>query len=158
VGAVVFEDDYDSEFRCEGRPLPALQGDRSLRAALHAAVLADFVAEGHFGRHLRRMRTLYTGRREALRDGLERKLGGAVTIVGAPAGLDLALRFREPLDDVALTAALAEAGVSAEPLSALHARAPRASGLLLGFSAVSERRIGVGVATLARTLEAMARR
>ena len=200
VGAVVFEDDYDSEFRYEGRPLPALQGDDARSVVVHAgsfsktlfpglrlgyvvlpaalldafvdakaiadryaplfmqAVLADFVAEGHFGRHLRRMRTLYTGRREALRDGLERKLGGAMTIVGAPAGLDLALRFREPVDDVALTAALAEAGVSAEALSALHARTPRTSGLLLGFSAVSERRIGAGVVTLTRTFEGMRRR
>ncbi len=120
VGAVVFEDDYDSEFRYEGRPLPALQGDDLRSVVVHAgsfsktlfpglrlgyvvlpdalldafvdakaiadryaplfmqAVLADFVSEGHFGRHLRRMRTLYTGRREALREALERKLGGAM--------------------------------------------------------------------------------
>ncbi len=197
AGAVVFEDDYDSEYRYEGRPVPALQGDDAHSVVVHAgsfsktlfpglrlgyvvlpdalldafvdaksisdryapafmqAVLADFILEGHFGRHLRRMRMLYGGRREALLDGLARTLGGAIDVVGAPAGLDLALRFVEPIDDIALVASLSRRGISAEALSALYTRPPGRAGLLLGFAAVAERRIGDGVVGLARAFEAI---
>lgn len=64
-GAWILEDDYDSEFRYHGRPLPPL---------LQASV-ADFIRQGHFYRHLKRMRPLYRQRREWLTQALERRLG-----------------------------------------------------------------------------------
>ena len=108
AGAWILEDDYDSEFRYTGHPLPALKSldhaDRVLfagsfskvlfpglrlgylvvpdpltkdiarasrllqvgQSVLEQRVVASFMAEGHFARHLRRMRSLYAARRDAL--------------------------------------------------------------------------------------------
>jgi len=193
-GALVVEDDYDSEYRYEGRPVPALQGlDRtgvvvhvgtfsktllpSLRLAyallpesllerfliaksivdrftppLSQAVLADFMAAGHFGRHLRRMRELYGERREALLSALSQELGEDCSIVGASAGLDLTLRFARRRDDRKICTALAEATIEALPLSLQGVGRRSPTGLLLGFAAFSPARLKKSAAMLARVL------
>ena len=134
----MIEDDYDSEFRYGGAPLPALQGlgDASrvvyvgtfsnamfpglrigyvvlppalvepfVRAKWHAdrqtayleqAALVDFIREGHFEQHVRRMRRVYKGRREALLAALDRHFAGRVTIVGDAAGMHVVVRFDTP--------------------------------------------------------------
>jgi GntR family transcriptional regulator/MocR family aminotransferase len=136
--AVVIEDDYDSEFRYGGAPLPALQGlgdasrvvyvgtfsnamfpglrigylvlpgalvepfvrakwyaDRHM-ASLEQAALADFIREGHFQQHVRRMRRVYKGRREALLEALARHLASRAAIVGDAAGMHVVVRFDGP--------------------------------------------------------------
>src|SRR5204863_3642283 len=47
---------------------------------LTQAVVADFIAEGHFARHIRRMRTLYAARQEALVRAVRRELGGVIDV------------------------------------------------------------------------------
>jgi GntR family transcriptional regulator/MocR family aminotransferase len=99
-GAFVFEDDYDSEYRYEGRPIEAMQGlvepfvaakwlnDRHT-PTLEQRVLADFIVEGHFERHLRRSRTRNAARRAAPLAALDRHLGDRVEVQGAKAGIHM---------------------------------------------------------------------
>ena len=54
-------------------------------------VLADFIREGHFSRHLRRMRGLYSERRAVLVDSLRKELGPKIRISGEQAGTHLSL-------------------------------------------------------------------
>lgn len=183
----IIEDDYDSEFRYLGRPLPALKSldrlDRviycgtfskvmfpglrlayavvperavervtrvacSMNAgapALLQTALADFIEQGHFARHVKRMRALYGQRRVWIAQALEQTFGARL-IVDLPAGgVQFAVRFAEaadgPVDDVAVAARARHAGLAVLPLSIWYAnprlrRTPR--GLVMGFANIAD--------------------
>ncbi|HTJ84473.1 MAG TPA: PLP-dependent aminotransferase family protein [Polyangiaceae bacterium] len=200
--ALVIDDDYDSDYRYEGRPVPALQGLDKDGVVLHTgsfsktllhslriayavvppsmldafvatksivdrftpaptqAALADFIEAGHFARHLRRMRELYAERRAALLSALAAELGGAVTVVGASAGLGIAARLPDGFDDLGLERALADADVESIALSrhALRPSERTVRGLLLGFAAYSPARLRRAVERLASVLDGLRRK
>ena len=54
---------------------------------LEQAVLCDFITEGHFARHIRRMRELYAERLSVLLECAQEKLAGALEISSVEAGL-----------------------------------------------------------------------
>ena len=190
-GALVVEDDYDSEFRYSGRPLESLQGldangvaasvgsfskalfpplrvgfvvlpeglARPFVAAKWLAdrqtatpdqqVLSDFIHEGHFERHLRRMRRLYAARRDALLAALEEHLGGLASPGGDGAGLHLIAWLPAGCDAHALAARAARLGVATTPVGPYFADGAGRSGLMLGFAALDEDTIAEGVRRLA---------
>ncbi len=101
------------------------------------AALAEFIEGGHFSSHIARMRGIYRERREALRAVLDVRLGDALQISPEQAGLQMACRFRDPIDDRALSADALREGLIARPLSQYYADAARApGGMNLGFAAV----------------------
>src|SRR5260370_20250599 len=65
--------------------------------------LAEFIAGGHFARHLRRMRVVYAERREALLSALRSELDEQIEIVGSSAGLEMVARLRPGLSDRRVT-------------------------------------------------------
>jgi GntR family transcriptional regulator/MocR family aminotransferase len=194
TSAWILEDDYDSEFRYTGRPLPALQGldtggrviytgtfskvlFPSLRLgylvvpeelvdpfrAAHAladrhnpaidqAVLADFLAEGHFTRHLRRVRTAYAEQQQLMLQQINQHMSGLVEVAPDPAGMHLVAWLPERLDDVAIAERCAEAGISAPPLSYYMLETPERGALMLGYTGVSKLGIKIGVERLATVL------
>jgi GntR family transcriptional regulator/MocR family aminotransferase len=101
------------------------------------AALAEFIEMGHFAAHIRRMRAIYTERREALRGVLTDRLGDAVEVSGHQAGLQLLCRLGAEVDDRALAARALQAGIVTRPLS-LYACSGTAvgAGLNLGYAAV----------------------
>jgi GntR family transcriptional regulator/MocR family aminotransferase len=129
---------------------------------LEQAVLADFMAEGHFARHIRRMRVLYAERQGYLLDAARHKLAGLLEIEMAEAGMHLPAWLPEAVDDVAAYQQAAIYGVDAPPLSAYciepeHASAPgrrprRQGALLLGYANCNQQAIDQGVERLARAL------
>lgn len=196
-GALIVEDDYDSEYRYAGLPTPALQGlDRdgrvlfagsfskvlfpSLRLGylvipsdlvdafaamqsvtsrhaplLEQAVLCDFIVEGHFGRHVRRMREVYAERRSVLLDAARERLAGLLEITGVEAGLQTAGWLCRGIGGEAATRAAAAREVEVTPLSRYaRGRLPR-DGLKIGFAAVDEEEIRRGVRELAAALESV---
>jgi len=197
--AWIFEDDYDSEFRYEGRPLAALQGLDGAGVVIHAgsfsktmspalrlayvivpdalldrfitaksvldrftpplvqAALAEFMGEGHFVSHLRRMRELYAERRAALLEAIASELGGAVEVIGSNAGLDLCMWLPPGVDDRAAVDALAAHSVVATPLSSLAMRPLPRGGLLLGFAAFKPARLRAAVAAMGAALAPLLR-
>ncbi|QCP54017.1 PLP-dependent aminotransferase family protein [Trinickia violacea] len=109
---------------------------------LQQAVLAEFIAEGHFTSHIRRMRTLYGQRRQNLLDAVARRYGDALPTVGGDAGLHLVLQLPEGADDRHVAAAALERNIVVRPLSGYYAEPARsASGLLIGYACVPDEEI-----------------
>ena len=194
-GALIFEDDYDSEYRYSGRPVPAMQGlDRnglvlfagsfskvmfpSLRlgylvippdlldrfaatisvTSRHAplpeqAVLCDFINQGHFGRHLRRMREVYAERLAVLLDSARKRLAGLLEISNIEAGLQTVGWLPNGISGEAAAEAAAKRDVDVIPLSWYSRGRLTRDGLQLGFAAVDAREIRRGVQELAIALE-----
>ncbi|HEV8635052.1 MAG TPA: PLP-dependent aminotransferase family protein [Chloroflexota bacterium] len=118
--------------------------------ALEQQALADFLAEGHFARHLRRMRRLGSARRDALLAALRRGFGDSVELPPGATGMHLMVRL-PGVDATALARTARRRGVGvypAAPYYAGSARRPDPSALLLGFGALGEAAIDEGVRRL----------
>jgi GntR family transcriptional regulator/MocR family aminotransferase len=183
-GSWVIEDDYDSEFRYTGRPLPALksldQHDRVIYSGTFSKVMfpglrlayvvapvnatqrfhevcasmnagapyllqagvTDFMAEGHFARHLKRMRLLYAQRRDVTARALADVFGQRLAIELAPGGLQIAARLVDSTDDSVVAERAHDSGLGEHALSRWYmgreagpeAGAQAQSGLVLGFA------------------------
>ncbi|MBS1796959.1 MAG: PLP-dependent aminotransferase family protein [Acidobacteria bacterium] len=113
-------------------------------------ILADFFAEGHFARHIRRMRELYAERRELLKAAVRAAFGETVEIMPSEAGLHLTILLGDKSDDLAIARRAAELGINLEPLSALYTEEKnKKNGLVLGFASFSETEIREGAEKLA---------
>jgi GntR family transcriptional regulator / MocR family aminotransferase len=98
------------------------------------AVLADFIREGHFSRHIRRMRLLYRDRRGALLESLKKDLGVAVDVTGEQAGLHLSVTLPRGFVDHEIAERASHQKLWLAPLSASYEERPSPQGLILGFS------------------------
>jgi GntR family transcriptional regulator / MocR family aminotransferase len=194
-GALIFEDDYDSEYRYSGRPVPALQGlDQnglvlfagsfskvlfpSLRLGylvippdlvnyfaamksvtnrhaplLEQAVVCDFITEGHFGRHLRRMREVYAERLSVLLESARQNLSGLLEVSNVEAGLQTVGWLSRGTDARSATKAAAARDIEVIPLSRYARGNVTQEGLQLGFAAADAREIRRGVRELAAALQ-----
>jgi GntR family transcriptional regulator / MocR family aminotransferase len=100
---------------------------------LGQAVLADFIDQGHFARHLRRMRHLYRERRSVLVEALRKELGASTPVLGDRAGVHLTVGLPRGARDVEIAHRAARHGLWVMPLSSAYlGRAPR-QGLVLGY-------------------------
>jgi GntR family transcriptional regulator/MocR family aminotransferase len=194
TGAFIIEDDYDSEYRFEGLPVPAMQGlDRhsnvifigsfnkllfpSLRIGYvvlppslvdlflafryrtdfynpssDQAVLSDFIADGHLGRHLRRMRDLYAGRLTALHDGSKRYLRGLLETSDVRAGLYTAAFLKNGMTSRQAEKAAARCDIEVAALDRYTLQSPDPKGVLLGFAAFDEKTLRAGLVKLSTAL------
>lgn len=194
AGATVVEDDYDSEYRYVGRPLPALmsldgggrviysgtfskvfspiirlgflvvpmrlvatmQAERKAYGAppslLVQPALAQFMEQGHFALHIRRMRRIYAARREILIKALQQGAEGRFTVDAPPSGLSVLLRFTQGADDQFMARKLAGEGIDCQPLSGYCHGAPAQKGLLLGFAGFTAGELEAGARKLALLL------
>jgi GntR family transcriptional regulator/MocR family aminotransferase len=118
----------------------ALDGGRS---SLEQVTVADFITEGYFARHLKKMRTLYAARRAATVEALRRELGGLMTFDLGHGGLHVIGRLDDTVSDVELADRAIAAGYRPIALSSLSRRQSRASGLLIGFTNVPEQHAAV---------------
>jgi GntR family transcriptional regulator / MocR family aminotransferase len=199
AGAFIIEDDYDSEYRFEGRPVPVLQSlDEngnvifvgtftkllfpSLRlgyvvlpdalvdcflkfrdhtdfwaVSMDQAVLCDFIADGHLGRHLRRMRDLYASRLAALIEAGREHLAGVLEISPIQAGLYTCAFLRNGMTSRQAESLAAAHGVESRALDRFTLQRPDPAGLLLGFASFDAKTIRQGVLRLAAALDAKPR-
>ena len=174
--AWIIEDDYDSEFRYHGHPLPALKSldheqrvlytgtfskvlfpglrlaylvvPPALQLTFHEAVnhwpgpgsilpqalVTAFMQQGHFARHLRKMRQLYTVRRGYLLEALERIAGSSLHIQPQAGGIQVLAYLNEHQCDKALATAAQAVGLGVTALSEWDAGTPQQNGLLMGFT------------------------
>jgi GntR family transcriptional regulator/MocR family aminotransferase len=186
AGAAIIEDDYDSEFHYDGRPVAALQGldesgrvfyvgtfsksmfadirsgyaivpgnlvDVFERAQRHSGqivpaplqdALAEFIDDGHFSAHIRKMTRIYRGRRDRLVQALDAAAGHALRIEPPAGGMQLLAQLGARQSDADVAERLAAAGVTVRPLSRHFTGEITAQGLFLGFAAWTEREIDAG--------------
>jgi GntR family transcriptional regulator/MocR family aminotransferase len=116
------------------------------------SAMAEFIAEGHFARHVRRMRALYAKRQAKLVAEAERQLAGLLDVRTEPAGMHLVGWLPEGRDDVLASEAVARLGVEVEPLSALSVEPLGRGGLMMGYTGVTDPEIEDGVAAMAEAL------
>lgn len=104
---------------------------------LTQGILASFMNEGHFGRHIQRMRRLYSERREAAAAGLSAVLGARLRIEPQPGGMHLVARMDGCRTDRPLAARMLENGLYAHALSHWSAAPDAQSGLLMSFTNIA---------------------
>lgn len=182
-GAWILEDDYDSEFRFEGRPLSSLQGmdqngcvlymgtfskvmypgiklgyivvppdlAESFKRGLYElqrpgqvviqAALAEFIEEGHFSTHIRRLRQIYKERRQLLQKALAPVTSVGARLPPAGSGLHLVVELPAHCDDVRVAELAAEQGLRVYPLSHYGVGENREKGLIVGYAYAATERI-----------------
>jgi GntR family transcriptional regulator / MocR family aminotransferase len=121
------------------------------------AVLADFIAEGHFARHVRGMRELYADRQRAFLDLAARELADLLRFRPATAGLRLMGCLPPGVSDRRVAEEAGRRGVIVEPVSRAGVPSLRQQGLVFGyvpFSAAETRR---GFGKLAEAIQAVLR-
>lgn len=116
-------------------------------------VLADFIEQGHFATHIRRMRRIYAERHQALQQAAERRLGGLLDVVPTDSGLHTIGRLPPGLCERAVSRAAAGRRITAAPIGRFAVSPIPTQGLVLGFSGTTTEEIAAGVETLGEVLE-----
>ena len=121
---------------------------------LDQAILAEFITEGHFGHHLRRMRQIYAERIDVLKSAADRQLDGVLDVMHAGAGIRTLgwLKTWESDHDAAQQAQ--KLGLEVTPLSIFTAKYKQPPALMLGFASCSPAELRRGVSVLATALRA----
>jgi GntR family transcriptional regulator/MocR family aminotransferase len=191
----IIEDDYDSEFRYNGRPVPALQGldtngnviylgtlSKVLLPALrlgymvfpsnamarkfavgksvidgqtnaiNQAIASEFIRQGHFSRHIRKMRSLYKKAQDDLLDLIEIHLKDKLTPVPVQAGMHLVAWLPPTVNAQLIENEALKEGVIIHSLSQYTIRFNQPSGLTLGFSGFSYSEMETSIIKLKRVL------
>jgi GntR family transcriptional regulator/MocR family aminotransferase len=194
--AYILEDDYDSEFRYDSRPIPALQSldhynrviylgstitmgiypgirmdyvvlppslvEMFLAArtiidmhlgTLNQAVTADFISEGHFTRHIRRMRIHYKKRRDALVQAVQENGPNLLQLGNASGGFHLVGWLPPGVRDEHIYFEANKIGIEALPLSRFYLAEPDRQGIILGFAASEPENIRWGVEKLLQIID-----
>ena len=192
VGGVIIEDDYDSELRYSGKPIPALQGlhptgnivyvgtfSKVLSPALRVSymvlpyplltryrklfsdyytnvslleqrTLSKFMEQGYWERHLRKMRTVYKKKHDALIQSIHHHFGSQVNIIGQGAGLHVVLELvGNSLNEAELMKRAQERDVRLIPLSGayMHNNGKNPQ-IMLGFGSMNSAEIDRGIELL----------
>ncbi|MFC4348752.1 PLP-dependent aminotransferase family protein [Kordiimonas lipolytica] len=119
-------------------------------------ILERFIADGHFARHLRRLRSIHKERLQCFFDTASECLAPYFTLLPTDAGLHvvgLAAPSLAHMDDRKLAAAAHRAGLGAVPLSASYSHAKPQKGLLFGFANMAEADMPARLAQFARELD-----
>ena len=101
--------------------------------SFYQEVLADFIGEGHFARHIRRMRVLYRERRSALVDSIREELGSTAEVLGGEAGMHLTVTFPNRIRDLEISERASRENLWLWPLSPNYLGEASRSGFVLGF-------------------------
>jgi GntR family transcriptional regulator/MocR family aminotransferase len=119
-----------------------------------ALAVARFIEVGELERHLARVRRLYRVRRDALVTALSEHLGDVVAVGPAEAGIHLLAGLPDGVDDVALAHNAEQLGIELTPLSPHYYSTRPRQGMLLGFGALPEEQLAIGIRLLAPLVRA----
>jgi GntR family transcriptional regulator / MocR family aminotransferase len=119
-------------------------------------VLAQYMREGYFEAHIRRIRVAYAERRAVLMGEIERQLPSWVTLQPSDQGMHLVLWLPPDMDDIAVTQQAYKAGLVVRPVSPMYGASPARVGLMLGFGGFSAEQLRTGVARLKKVLDGSA--
>ncbi|MBY0121843.1 PLP-dependent aminotransferase family protein [Bacillus sp. S/N-304-OC-R1] len=186
----IIEDDYDSEFRYSGKPIPALQGmDRdgkviymgtfskalipSLRISylvlpmllikkyqeeffiysqtvsrIDQEILAKFIVEGYWEKHINKMRVVYHRKRNELVAAISSFFPNSAEIIGQDSGLHVLVRVHNGMNEQELVAEALKYNIKVYPVSA-YGKSDNKT-ILLGFGIMPEEEISQGIQLLSK--------
>lgn len=187
----IIEDDYDSEFRYKGLPIPSLakmdqlqrviyfgtfsktlipslrisymilpkpliedfnlfhQEQKSVVSKVDQLILADFLAQGLFEKHLAKMRTIYRKKQQVLLTSISTHFSLEFQVIGEKSGLHIIIKLPKRLsEDEAIRRGLS-VGVKVYPCSTSFQSPPKNSMVLIGYGGLTLKEIENGVALLA---------
>lgn len=140
-------------------PLPLVEAFLKVRRRidihcpmLEQMALADFILEGHFTRHLRRMRTLYAERRKAF---LEAAKELPLDIYSPEAGLHCVGWLPDGIDEAVLVSKARQSELDLMPISSFSIEPLKRKGLLLGYGAYSVQEIKKATDNLKALIESI---
>jgi len=119
-------------------------------ATLQQAVVCEFMQQGHFAAHIRRMRQLYREQRDALAQTLMRRAADWLDVAVPDGGMHLVAYLRDGRSDIAIEAAAQRAGIVVRAISRFYRAVSPRPGLMLGFSGFPRQLIVPAAARLAR--------
>lgn len=193
--SVVFEDDYDGEYRYSGHPIPALQAHDDASVVIHSGsfsktlfpalrlaylvvpdayvdalsaarsmtsryagvsdqrTLARFIAEGHFARHLGKMRRLYAERRNALNQLFTKYIQGAARLSPVEAGLQTACEFMIEGSERDILMQMRKAQLDIRGIDDYRINIRLGAMCVLGFAAFNPTELKQGVITMANVID-----
>jgi GntR family transcriptional regulator / MocR family aminotransferase len=122
---------------------------------LTESVVTDFIEQGHFGAHLRRMCALYRGARDTLVAAITMQLGEFLDVAVPDQGMHLIARLRQGLDDAAVGRAASANGVVVRPVSPLYVAAEPTPAIMLGFTGYDTPMLVAGVDRLVAAFRSM---
>ncbi len=183
-GRYIIEDDYDSEFRYSGKPIPALQGldtegnviymgtfSKALLPSLRMSymvlpkqlielyqtqylfytqsvsridqeIIRRFLNEGHWEKHIHKMRVVYRKKRDALVSAIEKYFSNNVEVIGEDSGLHILLKVHNGMLEEELIKSAAENSIKVYPVSMYYSEGNKPKNtILLGFAILSEAEI-----------------
>lgn len=193
-GNMIIEDDYDSELRYHGKPIPSLQGLRPVGNIVYAGTfskilspalrlsymvlphsllarfreqyhdyfstvslleqrtMAKFMEQGHWMRHIRRMRIIYKRKHDILLNCIERYFGTKAAVVGQGAGLHVVLQLLDRhCGESEIIRRAARNGIGLFPFSSTCAAGePTSTNLMLGFGGMTTSEIEQGIHLLSQ--------
>ncbi|MFL0492735.1 PLP-dependent aminotransferase family protein [Bacillus sp. AFS054943] len=190
-GRYIIEDDYDSEFRYSGKPIPALQGldtdgkviymgtlSKALLPSLRMSyivlpknlinkyqkqylfytqsvsridqeVIRKFLNEGHFEKHIHKMRVVYRKKRDRLVFEIEKYFADQVEVIGEDSGLHILLKVHNGMREEDLITEAAKHRIKVYPVSTYYKDGTAPGNIvLLGFAILSEEEIAKAIQLL----------
>jgi GntR family transcriptional regulator/MocR family aminotransferase len=118
-------------------------------ATLQQQVVSEFMAQGHFAAHIRRMRALYREQRDALTETLSRRAADRLDIAPPDQGMHLIAYLRDGSSDTVIESEALRAGIVVRAISRFYRKARPRPGLMLGFSGFPRQLIVPAAARLA---------
>jgi len=119
---------------------------------LEQYVLADFIAEGHLDRHIRRMRHLYDQRRQVLVQALLRHFDEHINIMGENAGMHLMIQLNLPLNDTEVISKAHQAGIGLTSAAPYYMKNSHQGQFIIGYAELNDFQIKQGIHQLAQVL------
>ena len=117
------------------------------------AILAEFIADGHFARHLRRMRKLYEKRQHFLVEAAEKHLSGLLELKKSDAGMHFVGWLPDKFNARKIAEKAFEENLKVAPVANYSFNENPPNALILGYTSFTEKQITVGVKKLARILK-----
>lgn len=189
----IIEDDYDSEFRYKGKPIPALQGfdknerviyigtfSKSIAPSIRISYMALpkklmryyqsrypfavtiskvdqkivelFLRNGHYERHLNRMRRLYKSKHDWILRWVKEEMSEICSCFGEHAGIHLLLRFHNGISEDEAVERAKSVGIRVYGLSEFFVQEKKETEavVLIGYATLTEEEIKEALQILSR--------